>query len=194
MSEIEQDYSKLKVTELKSLCKDRKLHVSGTKQELINRLLGIQSSNGSGSSSNVNGLTDDVKKIPLKKKIQLKTNLEKPVFKHIINSENIPILIKRNIHGNFEHSETHLVFSEQKKVIGIQEQTGEIKRLSIQDLEHVYKYHFELCESAKIQDSISDNILKDDSEKEKRIQDLISMTNGETKLEENDEDDLVIEE
>lgn len=194
MSGSEQDYSKLKVPELKSLCKDKKLPVSGTKQELINRLLGIQSSSGSSNTGNANSSTDTVKKAPPKKKIQLKTNLEKPVFKNIINSEKIPILIKRNIHGNFEHSETHLVFSEQKKVIGVQEQTGEIKRLSVQDLEYVYKYHFELCESAKIQDSVSDNILKDDSEKEKRIQDLISMTNGESKLEENDEDDLVEEE
>lgn len=184
----EQEYSKLKVAELKNICKEKKLPVSGTKQELINRLLGGTNSS-SGSTT-----TDTIKKAPPKKKIQLKTNLEKPVFKNIVNSEKIPILIKRNIHGNFEHSETNLVFSEQKKVIGVQEQTGNIRRLSVQDLENVYKYHFELCESAKIQDSVSDNILKDDSEKEKRIQDLISMTNGETQLEENDEDDLVEEE
>jgi hypothetical protein len=49
-----------------------------------------------------------------------------------------------NIHGNFEHYETQLVFSPtSKKVKGVQLQTGEVQLLGPRDIEHCHKFHFE---------------------------------------------------
>jgi len=195
-------YDSLNKTELKNLCKEKNLPVSGTKQELIDRLLNGKSNPKTTKSTKTTKTTDskestkdniDSKGTKVVKKVKqtiTKTNLEKPVFKNIMDKDKIvPIVIKRNIHNNFEHLETRLVFSEQKKVIGVQDISGEIRRLNVEDLENVYKYHFELCKEAKVQDNISNSILKDDSEKEKRIQDLINMTNTDLQNTESESDD-----
>jgi hypothetical protein len=155
---------KLKVTELKALCKEKGLPVSGTKQELIQRLTGEQSTKP--------------KAVPKVKKPN--PTLEKPVFTQYLQQlERTPIVIKRNIHGNFEHSETKLVFNVNKRVIGVQSSTGEIGPIGISDLEHVHKFHFELEPGLKIQEEASSKILEDESLKEKRVEELLEITQTE---------------
>lgn len=146
----------LKVVDLKNLCKERNLPVSGTKAELIARL---------------NGEPKPVKTTP-KSKVK-PVPLEKPVVKII---ERTPIVIKRNIHGNFEHVDSHLVFNASKKVIGVQSEVGTVKPLSAQDLENVYRYHFELDSSINIQDQNTDASLDDEEAKEARVNELIDST------------------
>lgn len=150
---------KLKLAELKAMCKEKGLAVSGTKAELIQRL--------SGQTSTV---PPRVKKSTPKPA----PTLQKPVFQKFLDKK--PTIIKRNIHGNFEHTETHLVFSVNKKIIGIQNPSGEIDALSVQDLQNVYKYHFELEDGVKIRDAGSNLIVKDDSLKQQRVEELIQMT------------------
>lgn len=159
MSDI--DYSKLKVADLKTLCKDKGLPVSGTKTELIHRLTG-----GVGNVDSKPKTKSKPKTIP--------APLQRPVFQKFLDKK--PIVIKRNVHGNFEHPESNLVFSQNKKIIGVQNPSGQIDPLTIQDLQNVYKYHFEVEDGIKVQDTGSNQVIRDDSLKEKRVQELIEMT------------------
>jgi hypothetical protein len=157
------DLSKLKVTDLKVLCKEKGLPVSGTKQELIQRL---------------NGETPvKTEKSKVVKPKKVNQTLEKPVFtKYLQQLERTPIVIKRNIHGNFEHLETGLVFNSDKRVIGVQKES-KIESLGISDLENVYKFHFEMEPGVKVQEQSNAKILEDESLKEKRVQELLEITN-----------------
>jgi hypothetical protein len=155
----EPELSKLKLAELKALCKEKSLPVSGTKSDLIQRLSG--------------GTIESKPKSKPKSK-HTPALLQRPVFQQFLDKK--PIIIKRNIHGNFEHPETHLVFSQNKKIIGVQNSSGHIDPLSIQDLQNVYKYHFEVEDGIKVQDIGSNQVIRDDSLKEKRVQELIDMT------------------
>jgi|688.fasta_scaffold163963_2 hypothetical protein len=154
------DLSKLKLADLKALCKEKALPVSGTKAELIQRLSGDEK-------------VDSKPKAKAKPK-PVPAPLQRPVFQQFLDKK--PIIIKRNIHGNFEHPETHLVFSTNKKIIGVQNPLGQIDPLTIQDLQNVYKYHFEVEDGIKVQDTGSNQVIKDESLKEKRVQELINMT------------------
>jgi hypothetical protein len=155
----ENSFDKLKLAELKVLCKEKGLAVSGTKAELIQRL-----------SGDTSAPTTRVRKSAPKPT----PTLQRPVFQKFLDKK--PTVIKRNIHGNFEHPETRLVFSINKKIFGIQNSSGEIDPLTVQDLQNVYKYHFELEDGVQIQDQGSNIIAKDDSLKQQRIDELIEMT------------------
>lgn len=157
--EMSEDLKNMKLTELKEKCRERKLPVSGTKAELIARLNGEPKKT---SSEN--------KKTSGKPKNSQKITLQKPVLRSI---EKTPIIIKRNIHNNFEHLETHLIFNQNKKVIGHQLQDGTVRTLNINDIENIHRFHFELDPQAKVQDEISENIGETDTDKEKRIYELI---------------------
>lgn len=155
----EQDLTKLKVADLKNMCKEKGLPVSGTKNELIERL---------------SGNTKPTPKPTPKPKSKPTNNLQKPVFNQFLDRK--PIIIKRNVHGNFEHPETRLVFSQDKKIIGVQHPEGRIDPITIQDLENVYRYHFEIAEGICVQEVSSSIIAEDESLKQKRIDQLIDMT------------------
>jgi hypothetical protein len=141
MSETE--LSAKKIPELKALCKEQSLPVSGTKAELIARLLGT---------------APPAKKAKTAKPPKPK-DFEKPVFdKWKTPGEREPILIKRNMFGHFEHPETRLLFSAQKKVIGVQvDANPDPQPLTAKHLELVHKYHFELAESVIVTDPVAVN-------------------------------------
>lgn len=151
-----EDLSKLKLTELKALCKTKSLPVSGTKSELIQRLTG-----GTAPSTS--------KKNPVAPKKDPTFNAQ--VLKTFEPKRN-PMVIKRNIWGNFEHSDTNLVFSLDKKVIGKQGREGHILELSFQDLENIEKFHFELDPSTKIMENKLDVVLTDSVKEQERIDEL----------------------
>jgi hypothetical protein len=166
-----ENISNLKLEELKKICKEKGLKVSGTKKELIERISGASTETVQTPSQ---PLPQAAKTKKPKKKQEINV-LQKPVIQNTIKNIS-PVVIKRNVHGNFEHTPTNLVFSVDKKVIGVQDISGEIKILTKNDLENVFKYHFELSPDASVQDDVIGENLKNDNEKEKRIQSLIKMT------------------
>jgi len=152
-----EDYSKLKLTELKVLCKDRKLPISGTKSELVQRLLG---------------------ETPLKKSTTALQKNKKELFNTQIlktfETKRKPIVIKRNIWNNFEHIESKLIFNLDKKVIGKQLDDGTIGDLLSTDLEFVEKYHFELDPAAVVSENKIE-IITDPVKEEQRIRELLDV-------------------
>ena len=168
---------KLKKNELVDICKSKKLPVSGNKTDLINRILGPDPTTTT-TNTNTNPTTTNKPKSSKQTTKQLKTIQEKPIFKKIqeqfTEEKKEPILIKRNQHGNFEHIETKLIFSITKKVIGVQGDDGEIKNLSIRDVENVYKYHFELDPSVIINDTMTSLGITDEKDEDKRIEELLN--------------------
>jgi hypothetical protein len=136
----------LKLPDLKARCKEKQLPVSGTKAELIARLLGTAPPAKKAKAASTRS-----------KSSAATTRLDKPVFQNLLQSSvRDPIVIKRNVHGHFEHMETHLVFSPQKKVIGIQmENNPDVQPLSTKDLEFVHKYHFELDPHVVVHDPVN---------------------------------------
>jgi hypothetical protein len=157
------DLNSLKLADLKVLCKEKGLPVSGTKAELVQRL---------GGQSGTKPVSKP--KPATKPKTKPVSTLQKPVFQKFLDQK--PMVIKRNVHGNFEHPETHLVFSQNKKIIGVQNPSGTIDPLTVDDIQNVYKYHFELEEGVRVQDKSTNPIAKDESLKEKRVQELLELT------------------
>lgn len=116
---------KLKKKELEELCKKDGISHSGTKQALISRLLG----------DNVTTST------PTSLIQKSKAPTSRDVFQMIKNSSTIHI--RRNVFGNYEHSDTGLVFDEiSKKVIGKQHSDGTIIPLASQDIDVCKQYLF----------------------------------------------------
>ena len=175
--------SKLKKPELVSICKEKKLPVSGTKPELIDRILDKPKVPKTGFKSETKSESKTETKSTKKQPITVKPIQSKPIFKKIreqfTEEKKEPIIIKKNIHGHFEHLDTGLVFSLSKKVIGIQKSDGTIDNLSLKDIENVYKYHFELEKNIVVNDEINDSnqmLLSDELHQEKRLQELEEFT------------------
>lgn len=156
--------NQLKLADLKAQCKEKSLPVSGTKAELIARLLGTPPPTKKPRVTSA--ATKLTKPVP-----------NKPVFDKLLQSSaRDPIVIKRNLYGHFEHPETHLVFSSQKKVIGRQvDDQPDIQPLTTQDLEQVYRFHFELDASVVVQDSSSGTDTSLDRSEE-RLDELLQLT------------------
>jgi hypothetical protein len=114
-----QELEKLSKTELIEMCKSKKLKVSGSKNDLISRIV----------------LNETQNKEPIKQETQT-------VIKKLV--EKIPKLeIKKNAFGNFEHKDTTFVFdSKTQKVYGKQNENGTIEELSSDDIETCNKYKF----------------------------------------------------
>lgn len=108
--------------ELAAICKEKGLKVSGTKEELLNRIMGVE-----------------IEKKSTKKKLPEK---EPEVIKKMTSSKS-STTIRRNAHGNYEHPETHLIFDPDRKVIGKQGSDGNVLPLSVEDVEQCKKFGFD---------------------------------------------------
>lgn len=127
--------AKCSVAELKLLCKERSLKLSGKKEELVSRLL----------ETLENGNNSDEKKTTTKSKVKN----EKVVIKKIQEAQ-VMTSIRRNKFNNFEHPTTRLVFREEtKKAYGKQADDGEVLGLTDDDIElcKQYKFEYELPEN-----------------------------------------------
>lgn len=169
-----ENLSKLKKPELVSICKEKKLPISGTKSELIDRILNGPKDNKKPKP--LTGVKENVGSKVIKKQTPINS---KPIYKKIreqfTEEKREPIIIKKNIHGNFEHLDTGLIFSINKKVIGVQGSDGSIRGLSIKDIENVYKYHFELEKNIVVNDEINNSeqkLFSSGLEQEKRLKEL----------------------
>jgi len=127
------ELSKFNKTELISMCKTHGHKCSGTKDALINRLLGQVETEEKKSEITV---TKPSKKVDEKIK-------QTPVVKKI--TSDIPsVLIRRNKFNNYEHPESSFIFdNDTKTIIGKQKSDGSIEELSHEDIEKCkYLYNF----------------------------------------------------
>ena len=149
--------------ELVAMCKKQGKKCSGTKNELISRLV----------SKPVVKKTKKTKK----KKKELKTP---PVIKKI-NASIPAIQIRKNKFGNYEHVDTGLIFNKHtKKVIGKQHSDGQIVELSHSDID--------LCNKYKFSYNLPENLNKKSTLDDIQIDDLDS-DNDKDSVDDDDEDD-----
>jgi hypothetical protein len=130
----------LKVAELKELCKSRKLPVSGKKQDLKNRLLGIQSTTAKKSKGLKTRVTvKDIKKEKSMKIID-KISKHQPTFN--IRKSKAGNLIKE-IDGEYFIFSEHKDNQDTRRVIGVELENGEKRNLTPQDIEKCLQYGLE---------------------------------------------------
>jgi hypothetical protein len=123
-------YNKMKKPELIDICKQYGYDTSGTKPDIIDNIM------------NKKQATEK----PVKQVVAKKAAVVVPPHKDILaklKASIPPVLIKRNEHDNFEHSETHFVFNQKTtEVIGVQLDDGTVRALIRDDIEICNKYNF----------------------------------------------------
>lgn len=113
---------KLSKQELVAECKKRKLKISGTKADLIQRLTGTE-------------IPSPKKKNKKIKKSHILTKIE--------TTQSQTIKIRKNKFGNYEHDDTKFVFDKDtQKVIGLQNDDGSIQPLTPSNIDLCNKYKF----------------------------------------------------
>jgi hypothetical protein len=157
------------VAELKAICKQRNLKVSGTKNDLIARLMGKEEpspKNKPESKSSESKPKTETKTAKVEK-AQAKV-LETPVAKKL--TANIPqVLITRNSFGRYEHAETGLVFdSASRVVIGKQLPDGTVDHLTEDDIDmcNAFKFPYELPTNLDHKAKLNDVVVKELEEDE----------------------------
>ena len=178
------DLSKYKKTELQDLCRKKGVKCSGTKDELVNLLLGKNSVESSGtpkakSKSKTSSVEKEIEKTPVVL-IQLQSKIPN-------------ITIRRNQYGNHEHAETSFIFDKKtKKVIGKQNKNGTIDGLTKNDIEicHKMKFTFELPKNLDKKSDLG-HIKVDELDEEFEEEEDDEILADEEEL---DEDDLIEEE
>lgn len=138
------ELSKLSKKELENHCKLRGLKLSGTKQELIDRLTGGVDGSANANAS-ANASSSSTKPVSKKRKTEAES-VPEPIGKDVIKTIQSKIQlvkIEKNKHNNFEHSETHFVFDRSsQQVIGKQNENGSIDQLTADDIQLCNKYKF----------------------------------------------------
>jgi len=175
---------KLKKGELQEKCSELGHNTSGTKDQLICRIMGTEEPVSKPKSSTkttvakTKKVTDDsVEKTAVAKKLTAKT----PV-----------ISIRRNQFGNHEHAETGFVFDKKtKKVIGKQKSNGKIEDLTPEDIDtcNQYKFDYELPDN--LDKTGLDDVSVDELDEEEDDDEIIESEEEEELLE---EDELLEEE
>ena len=118
-----EDYNKLKVADLKNICRERGLSLNGTKANFIDRLLGEE------------GEVEKPKRKPPVKKA--KKEVPKVIAK--IQPENFQLEL--DSYGNLVNVKTNMVFVEDT-VVGRVDQEGNVLPLTMQDVEVCKKHNF----------------------------------------------------
>ena len=122
--------------DLKALCKEKGMKVSGRKDELIQRLLKGE------------------KKLPSRKKSSPKKKKQTSVEKLI--KKDIPtIQIRRNNFNNYEHAESGLVFDKDEQIVFGKQSTNDKGESEILELT---KEDIEICNKHKWQYRLSENL------------------------------------
>ena len=112
-----QELEKLSKNELIEICKNKKLKISGSKNDLISRIISLETQN---------------------KQPETQQTIIKKLAEKIQKLE-----IKKNEFGNYEHKETSFVFdSKTQKVYGKQNEDGTISELSSEDINLCNKHKF----------------------------------------------------
>jgi hypothetical protein len=122
-------YNKMKKPELVDICKAAGYAHVGSKPELITNIL--------------NKVEAVVKQTKLKQ-TKIKQEPLKTDILHRLKAKVPPIVIRRNVHGNYEHPDTGFIFNQKThEVIGKQLDSGDISAISKTDLEECKKFNFQ---------------------------------------------------
>ena len=164
---VDPELMKLSKKELSEICKSKKLPVSGTKIDLIKRILDTENKTQT--------------------KLVTKKSTQPEIVKKLVDK--IPVIqIKRNVHGNYEHEDTKFVINNTtKKVYGKQNKDGSISELTPLDIDlcHKYKFTYDIPENLDNKDANDE----DDNDLEELEEDLDEELEEELELED-DVDDL----
>lgn len=115
------ELSKLNKLELQELCKGKGLRHTGSKSELVKRLVDYEAQ----------------KTAVVPPAVEVKTQPK------LIHKEKPPIALHRNKFGNFEHTETRFVFNNKtEKVYGKQNDNGSVSSLTPEDIDICNKFKF----------------------------------------------------
>lgn len=146
-------------TELIKQCKELDFDTSGTKQDLALRLLKVD-----GGKSKVN-----------------QKDFENP---------NLVLKIEKNKFGNYTHNESNMVFDPHtKKVIGVQQENGNVRTLNRNDIEICKKFKFQYNMPTMLDPSPIYEILENSDKEESETE----LSEAEEDLEEEDEDEETFE-
>lgn len=153
----------MNVAELKAMCKQHGLRVSGKKGDLIARLAEVLSEpkeEETKEEEEVEIDEDSPKASPRPRKTKLKSR---------------EFTIRPNAWGNFEHPETRLVFDRTDKIaIGTQQDDGTIDNLTPSDIENCKKFGFNWTVPEKLESKkevkIASEADDDDEESEELIE------------------------
>jgi len=173
---IEKKLLTKKKNELVEICKSKNLYITGTKKNLVDRILGREKPKNT------------------KKKKNVKSN--PTIIDHLV-SKLEKIEITKNEHGNYHHSNTNLVFDkETQKVVGKQLNNGEIQPIDAEmiDLCNKYKFSFVLPENLKNQNTIDEPEEKASEEEELEEEELEEEELEEEELEEEELEEEELEE
>lgn len=175
---LDPELMKLNKKELSDLCKAKNLPISGTKADLIKRIIGNENNKGKITTS--------------------KTTSKQPeIIKKLV--EKIPtIQIRRNNFGNFEHDETRLLFNNNtKRAYGKQNDDGSVSELTPYDIDlcHKYKFAYDVPENLdKKDDDDEDDEELDDEEVIEEDEELDELDGDDDDDEEDIEDEEELEE
>jgi len=123
---------KLSKPELTEMCKSKGLKVSGSKNDLVARIIDSENNKKNSTFS----LTTSTQAKSKEK------DSKPPVLKKLV--EKIPVIeIKKNKFGNFEHSDTSLLYDNKSdKIYGKQNSDGTVAKLTKDDIDLCNKYKF----------------------------------------------------
>jgi hypothetical protein len=175
--------------ELIALCKSHGHKCTGTKEILIDRLLGKEQSTNK---------TTTKKSSP---KVKTKTKIERStasidVVKKL--TSDIPVIpIRRNAHGNLEHPETGLVFNRKTEtVVGKQQDDGTIASLTDDDIQECkrYKFKYTIPDCLDKKDNNLDNVKIDELGDDTDIDIVEEEVDEEVEIDEDEEqEDEIVE-
>ena len=128
------------VAELKALCKERGLKCGGKKTEILSRLVEFSKTNGDNTGTGSRNEQD----IPKKPQKQMKPQdtLKKEVIKKLQTTIGSQVPVRRNAFGNYQHSQSNLIFNNQKKVYAVQNEDGTVDPLNEESIEICRKFNF----------------------------------------------------
>ena len=174
---LDPELMKLNKKELSDLCKAKNLPISGTKADLIKRIVGTENNKGKITTS--------------------KTTSKQPeIIKKLV--EKIPtIQIRRNNFGNFEHDETRLLFNNNtKRAYGKQNDDGSVSELTPDDIDlcHKYKFAYDVPENLdkKDDEDDEDEELDDEEviEEDEELEELDDLEDDDDEEDVEDEEEL----
>jgi hypothetical protein len=180
--------------ELVALCKSRKQKCTGTKQELMQRLLGGEEN----SSEKKKAEPQENKPAPAKKSSPKQPTSRASSSLSVVKklTSDIPVLaIRRNAHDNLEHPETGLVFDRQTHiVIGKQQADGTIAELTDADIESCKRFKFKFNIPTDLDKKLNLNNVKIDELGDDEVLENIEDEEEDEEVLEEDEDEEVLEE
>jgi len=153
----EMELLKYNKNQLSELCKKRGYKYSGTKSELLNRIL--------------NKETPIVKPKQITKSTKKNPIVKKQVISNIIANKS-SIIIKRNNYNNYEHSDTGFVFDNTTNIVIGKQLNDKVVDLTKDDIlkckqyNFSYKIPFNLDQHSKQKIELKDRELDDDDEEE----------------------------